>query len=100
MRKSLLLFSLLIVAAVAPVRADVIPSLTSTSPIGANFTWNYSTNVTVDQMVQPGDFFTIYDFGNFLAGSNVQPAGWSFSASLTGLTPSLVSPRTTPRSST
>ena len=96
MRKPYLLLSLLIVAAVGPIRADVIPSLSSTSPVGANFTWNYSTNVTVDQMVQPGDFFTIYDFGSFLPGSNSQPTGWSFSASLTGLNPSLVLPTDNP----
>ena len=76
--------------AIASARADVIPTLTSTSPTGANFTWNYTTNVTVDQMVQKGDFFTVYDFGNFLAGSNIQPANWTFSSSLIGTNPSLV----------
>lgn len=75
---------------IASLRADVIPTLTSTSPTGADFTWNYTTNVTVDQMVQHGDFFTIYDFGNFNAGSNLQPANWTFSSGLTGTNPSLV----------
>ena len=79
------LFLLCVLAiGLASVRGDVIPTLTSTSPTGSNFTWNYTTNVTVDQMVQKGDFFTIYDFGNFLSGSNIQPANWSFSSSLTG----------------
>jgi hypothetical protein len=75
---------------IASSRGDVIPTLTSTSPTGSNFAWNYTTNVTVDQMVQKGDFFTIYDFGNFLSGSNAQPTNWSFSSSLTGTNPSLV----------
>ena len=75
---------------IASLRADVIPTLTSTSPTGSNFTWNYTTNVTVDQMVQNGDFFTIYDFGNFLSGSNIQPANWTFSSSLIGTNPSSV----------
>src|SRR5215212_622722 len=74
----------------ASLRADVIPNFTSADAIGSNFTWNYSTNVTVDQMVQKGDFFTIYDFGNFLAGSNAQPTNWAFSSALTGTNPSLV----------
>jgi hypothetical protein len=74
----------------ASIRADVIPTLTSTSPTGSNFTWNYTTNVTVDQMVQHGDFFTIYDFGSFVSGSNIQPANWSFSSALTGTNPSNV----------
>jgi hypothetical protein len=78
------------------VRGDIIPTLSSTSLVGSNFAWNYSANVTVDQNVQRGDFFTIYDFGNFLAGSNVQPAGWTFSSSLVGTTPSLVKPTDNP----
>jgi hypothetical protein len=81
---------------VLAVRGDVIPTLSSTSPTGGNFTWNYSGNVTVDQNVQHGDFFTIYDFGNFLAGSNTQPAGWTFSSSLIGTTPSRVKPTDNP----
>src|SRR5437763_17139619 len=90
-RTRALLFSLIVLGA-ASVPADVIPTLTSTSPTGADFTWNYTTNVTVDQMVQKGDFFTIYDFGNFTSGSNLQPAYWSFSSSLTVTNPSLVAP--------
>jgi hypothetical protein len=91
-------FLLLLATSVAGARADVIPTLTSAAPTGADFTWNYTTNVTVDQMVQKGDFFTIYDFGNFLSGSNSQPANWSFSSSLTGTNPSLVTVNDNPSS--
>jgi hypothetical protein len=73
-------------------RGNIIPTLSSIAPSGADFTWNYSANVTVDQMIEPGDYFTIYDFGNFLAGSNTQPADWTFSSALLGVTPSLVLP--------
>jgi len=85
-----LVFLVLGAALVSISSADVIPTLSSTTPIGSSFTWNYSTNVTVDQMVQPGDFFTVYDFGNFTPGSNMQPANWTFSSALTGKNPSLV----------
>lgn len=88
--RSLVLCYLL--SAAAAIHGDVIPTLTSTSPTGSNFTWNYTTNVTVDQLVQKGDFFTIYDFGNFVSGSNIQPANWTFSSSLTGTNPALVTP--------
>lgn len=91
MRKACFL-ALALGATILAAHADVIPTLSSITPAGAQFTWNYSANVTVDQMIQPGDFFTIYDFGNFLTGSNTQPAGWTFSSALTGLTPSLVLP--------
>jgi hypothetical protein len=91
MRKAYLIALALGVTALA-ARADVIPTLSSIAPAGADFTWNYSANVTVDQMIQPGDFFTIYDFGNFLAGSNVQPANWTFSSALVGVNPTFVVP--------
>jgi hypothetical protein len=83
-------------ATVLALRADIIPTLSSTPVNGSNFTWNYSANVTVDEMVQPGDFFTIYDFGNFVSGSNLQPAGWTFSSSLVGTNPALVTPTDNP----
>ncbi|MEY2440178.1 MAG: hypothetical protein QOI34_1563 [Verrucomicrobiota bacterium] len=92
MSRTHLLVLTVIAAAVVTVHGDIIPTFSSAAPTGSNFTWNYSTNVTVDQMVQHGDFFTIYDFGNFTAGSNLQPANWAFSSSLTGITPGLVLP--------
>jgi len=78
------------------LRADVIPTLTSTSPTGSDFTWNYTTFVTVAQTVQKGDFFTVYDFGNFVSASNVQPSNWTFSSSLQGTNPPLVLPNDNP----
>ena len=78
--------------------ADIIPTLDPNPPSAAvsGFTWNYSANVTLNQMVTTGDFFTIYDFGAFTAGSNLQPAGWTFSSSLVGATPSGVIPTDNP----
>jgi hypothetical protein len=73
--------------------ADVIPTLSSITGGGGDFTWNYSANVIVDQRVVTGDFFTIYDFGNFAPGSNMQPAGWVFSSSLLGQTPAFIDAR-------
>ena len=82
---------------------DIIPTLNPGTPTllgmssgGPLFTWNYTANVTVDQMVVTGNFFTIYDFGPFLSLSNHQPAGWTFSSSLTGTNPSLVVPTDNP----
>jgi hypothetical protein len=94
MRKSFLGL-LTLGATILAAHGDIIPTLSPGAPAaaaGGGFTWNYATNVTLDQMVQPGDFFTIYDFGTFTQGSNLQPAGWTFSSSLTGKNPSLVTP--------
>lgn len=85
-------------ATVFSARADIIPTLSPNPPAstGGGFTWNYSANVTIDQTVQQGDFFTIYDFGTFVSGSNLQPTGWTFSSALSGVNPTLVTPTDNP----
>jgi hypothetical protein len=97
MKKSLLGI-IAIGATILAAHGDIIPTLSPGTPAATagGFSWNYGVNVTVDQMVQPGDFFTIYDFGTFNPGSNLQPTGWTFSSSLTGHNPSLVTPTDNP----
>jgi hypothetical protein len=73
-------------------RADIIPTLSSVTGSSPNFTWNYSANVTINETINTGDFFTIYDFGSIAPGSNMQPAGWTFSQALVGPTAALTSP--------
>src|SRR3954469_9271575 len=96
--KKICIIGLLTVSVISAVNADIIPSLNPVPPAATSggFLWNYSANVTVDQIVNPGDFFTIYDFGNFHANSALQPTGWTFSSSLLGTTPSLVTPSDDP----
>ena len=77
-------------------RADIIPINFSEPPEDSNFRWNYATFVTADQRVETGDYFTIYDFGIFVPGSNLQPTDWAFSSSLLGITPTLVLPEDDP----
>ena len=86
-----------LVAAVAAVHADIIPSFAGTSAGGGtNTVWNYTINITSDQQVMTGDFFTIYDFGPFVAGSATQPAGWTFSSSLVTTPPANTNPPDNP----
>jgi hypothetical protein len=93
--KKVFVWGLMLGVTVLAARGDVIPTLSGApSPLGSNFTWNYSANVTVDQNVQTGDFFTIYDFGNFV--SHAEPTGWTFSKAFTGKNPSLVTPTDSP----
>lgn len=98
MRKKLVLGLIALTATVIAAHADIIPTLNpiSPAPTSGGFTWNYATNVTVDQTVQPGDFFTIYDFGSIVPNSNLQPAGWTFSSSLTTPGPAGVNPTDNP----
>jgi hypothetical protein len=71
---------------------DIIPTLSSVTGSSPNFTWNYTANVTVDETVTAGNFFTIYDFSAIMPTTTTQPAGWTFSTALVGPTPSLVTP--------
>jgi hypothetical protein len=91
---------LLILAAVSALslaaRADIIPTLDSVTGSSPTFTWNYSANVTVDQTVRTGDFFTIYDFSSIMPTTTNQPSGWTFSTALVGPTAPLTSPTDNP----
>jgi len=75
---------------------DIIPTLSSVTGSAPNFTWNYAANVTVDETVNNGDFFTIYDFSSIMPTTTTQPSGWTFSTALVGPTPALVTPTDNP----
>ncbi len=95
MKKSYLLGLAITAAALLSVKADIIPTLGSVTPSGGNFQWNYTVNLTIDQTLTSGSYFTIYDFGAPI-GATVQPAGWTFSSSLLGTTPGTVLPADDP----
>ena len=95
--KKLSIVAVMALLGIASVRADIIPSFSGTSPgTGTNTVWNYSINITSDQQVTTGDFFTIYDFGPFILGSNTQPSGWTFSTSLLAPAPTGTNPPNSP----
>src|SRR5437879_5241465 len=86
MRKAWILGLVLLGAGILVARGDIIPTLSSVTGSSPTFTWNYSANVTVDETVNTGDFFTIYDFSSIMPTTTMQPAGWTFSTSLVGQT--------------
>jgi hypothetical protein len=96
MRKAFILGLVAFAAGSLIAYGDIIPTLTSVTGSAPNFSWNYSANVTVDETVNHGDFFTIYDFSSIMPTSTTQPAGWTFSTALVGPTPGLVSPTDNP----
>jgi hypothetical protein len=83
-------------ATMMTARADIIPTLFSTTPSGSNFTWDYTGIVTANQTVTTNDYFTIYDFGGYVAGSATAPVGWIVTVQLLGTTPSDVNPTDNP----
>jgi hypothetical protein len=94
--KKIYFLGLIAFATMMTARADIIPTLFSTTPSGSNFTWDYTGIVTSNQTVTTGDYFTIYDFGGYVSGSGIAPVGWTFTAQLIGITPSDVSPADDP----
>jgi hypothetical protein len=95
--KKILAVALIGLIAAATLRGDIIPSFGGTSPgTGTNTVWNYTINITSDQEVTTGDFFTIYDFGPFISGTNTQPSNWTFSSSLVTPPPSGTNPPDNP----
>jgi len=78
-------------------RGDIIPTLSSVAPAGpGQFLWSYTANVTVDETVTAGDFFTIYDFSATRPTIFGHPGFWSFSSSLLGPTAPLTTPTDDP----
>jgi len=59
------------------------PVITGAGP----YTWTYSVNLTGNSTINTGDYFAIFDFFGFVAASNTQPAGWTFSSSPTTVCP-------------
>jgi len=96
MKKAFILGLALLGSAILVARADIIPTLDSITGSSPNFQWNYAANVTVDQTVNTGDFFTIYDFSSIMPTTTFQPAGWTFSTALIGATAPLVTPTDNP----
>src|SRR5438874_997791 len=93
MKRILALWIIAVAASLTVAQGDIIPTFAGTSTVDEqNTTWSYTLNVTAEQNASTGDFFTIYDFGNFIPDSNSQPTGWTFSSSLIGTTPLQANP--------
>jgi len=84
-------------ALVGRTQAGLIPTNVSITPDGGNFRWTYAVVVTTDVKVNPGDYFTIYDFGGLVPGSIIAPSkDWAVSTPLLGPTPAGTAPADDP----
>ena len=79
-------------ALAAPAQAGIIPASVTITPEAGNFRWTYSVVLPTDQKLQAGDYFTIYDFGGLVPGTNSQPPDWTHSSSKAGPVPSGLAP--------
>jgi hypothetical protein len=75
-----------VLAAPAPARAGLIPVQVSVTPEGGNYQFTYAIVLPTDALLQPGDYFTIYNFdglvpGSAMASGSVTSGYWTFSSS-------------------
>ena len=77
-------------------RAGLLPVSVSVTPEADKFRWTYAIVLPTDSQLQTGNYFTIYDFNGYVAGSAVAPAGWTPTLSNVGPTPELVRPEDNP----
>jgi len=86
-----------LLSAPAAARAGLVPVQVSVLPEGGMYRFTYAIVLPTDSVLRAGDYFTIYDFDGFVAGSqtssgSIYSPNWSASASNTGPTPSGVLP--------
>jgi hypothetical protein len=76
-RKSIVLFGAITLMHAAPASAGVLPVSVNVVPDGANYRYTYGVVLTSDTVLNPGDFFTVYDFAGAIGGSMTAPAGFT-----------------------
>lgn len=69
------------------VKADIIPVFNAITPVTGGYEFSYTASVASGSRVNTGDYFTIYDFNGYVAGSAFAPALWSITVGATGITP-------------
>ena len=77
----------LLSAGLGEARAAFTVTLVSTAPSGPNTQFNFSAAIAPEDTLTAGDFFRIYDFAGYVAGSITAPAGWTGSVANSSPTP-------------
>jgi len=82
-------------------KAGLVPIQVSVMPDAGMYRFTYAVALPTDAVLRPGDYFTIYNFDGFVAGSAVSNGSvysndWSFSSANLGPTPDGVGPTDDP----
>lgn len=77
-------------------QAGLLPLSATVTPDGDSYRYTYGVMLTSNSSLQKGDQFVIYDFNGLKAGSNDQPAGFSFNTQNTGGNPGRTVPNDNP----
>jgi hypothetical protein len=92
MRKRFALGVVLALAVTGPSAAGLLPVHCSVSPEGADFRYTYSIQLQSGAVMQPGDYFTIFDFAGLTPTPVAQPAGFDYATANSGPVPSKLNP--------
>lgn len=101
MKAAVLLAGLIGFAVGTRADAGLIPTLVTVQPDSGNYRWTYAVVVTTDVKVNPGDYFTVYDFGGLVGGpmgsgggpsTIVTPVDWTYDTQFVGPTPAGTNP--------
>ena len=77
--------------------AGLLPTSVTVTPEAGNFRWAYAIVLPTDSQLKTGDYFTIYDFAGYVAGSAVGPdATWGVTVQSTTVPPPGVLPTDDP----
>jgi hypothetical protein len=101
----LLVSAVAVAVSAGSASAGLLPVSVTVQPEAGNFRWTYSVVLPTDMKLQSGNFFTIYDFAGYQAGSaNVSSASpdpsyaqyWKLSTAPLGPTPDRLNPQDDP----
>ncbi len=84
-------------ALTSEAKAGLVPIQVSVTPSGGLHRYTYAVLLPTDAILRSGDYFTIYDFDGYVAGSDKVSGSpyandWTFEANPLGRTPSGVTP--------
>jgi hypothetical protein len=79
-------------AAAGSATAGLLPVSVTITPDAGNYRWTYAIVLPTDMKLESGNYFTIYDFAGYVAGSSTAPDGWEFTGANLGPTPDRINP--------
>jgi hypothetical protein len=72
--------------------AGLLPVHCSVTPEGSDFRYTYSIQLQSGAVMQPGDYFTIFDFAGLTPTPVAQPADFGYATANSGPVPSKLNP--------
>lgn len=78
--------------AATTAQAGLQPTNVRIDKDAGNFRWTYAVTLPTDMRLQAGNYFTVYDFGDLVAGSITAPDGWTWSTAKTTPPPAGLKP--------